>query len=175
MKVVFMGVTFLQLLCISCAFYFSFPSNCISMRRTHTITAQRLGLISGSTVVTPSKPKIDTPGKVLVPQGTPEINGIFRPIYEFEENIDESSWLVVLFNDPFNKRQFVQQALMEVFNWDESRANGVMMQAHTNGMAVCGEFYKELAEGYAKQLQDKGLDAEAVVDDKKGSGGSAEP
>lgn len=64
---------------------------------------------------------------------------------------------------------------MEVFNWDESRANGVMMQAHTNGMAVCGEFYKELAEEYAKQLQNKGLDAEAVADDKKESGGGTKP
>ena len=58
---------------------------------------------------------------------------------------------------------------MEVFKWQESRANDVMLQAHTNGFAVCGEFYKELAEEYAKQLQDEGLDAEAVEADGKGA------
>jgi len=124
--------------------------------------------IRASTIVAPKKP-VTVPGKISVPTSSPETNGIFRTIYEFEDVVSEINWLVVLYNDPFNKKQYVQQALMEVFKWQESRANDVMLQAHTNGFAVCGEFYKELAEEYAKQLQDKGLDAEAVEADGKGA------
>jgi ATP-dependent Clp protease adapter protein ClpS len=36
-----------------------------------------------------------------------------------------------------------------------------MMQAHTYGFAVAGEWAKEIAEDYAKQLVEKGLIAEA--------------
>lgn len=36
-----------------------------------------------------------------------------------------------------------------------------MMQAHTYGFAVAGEFAKEVAEDYAKRLVEKGLVAEA--------------
>jgi len=34
---------------------------------------------------------------------------------------------------------------------------GVMMQAHTYGLAVLGEWFQELAEDYCKQLTEKGL------------------
>lgn len=33
----------------------------------------------------------------------------------------------------------------------------VMMQAHTHGLAVLGEWIQEIAEEYCKQLTDKGL------------------
>eukprot|EP01036_Dinobryon_divergens_P022803 gene22803-31100_t len=46
---------------------------------------------------------------------------------------------------------------MEVFSWTEEMAADVMMQAHTYGLAVLGEWTQEIAEEYSKQLTDKGL------------------
>ena len=83
---------------------------------------------------------------------------------EFEDMMSNNNYMVVLYNDPVNKRAYVQQTLMEVFNWDENKANEVMMQAHTYGLAIAGEWYKELAEEYSLQLNKKNLVAEAKGD-----------
>lgn len=80
---------------------------------------------------------------------------------EFEDYIDENKFYVVLYNDPFNKRLYVQQALMDVMSMTEAVAQDTMMQAHTYGFAVAGEWVKEVAEDYAKKLVEKGLVAEA--------------
>ena len=42
--------------------------------------------------------------------------------------INNNNYVVILYNDPINKRAYVQGVLMEVFNWDEMKANSVMMQ-----------------------------------------------
>jgi ATP-dependent Clp protease adapter protein ClpS len=69
---------------------------------------------------------------------------------------------------------------MEVFSWSETMANDVMMQAHTNGYAVTGEYMQEVANEYCGALTQRGLLAEVVASaDMKGgdgdgdSGGSA--
>jgi ATP-dependent Clp protease adapter protein ClpS len=46
-------------------------------------------------------------------------------------------------------------------SFSETVARDTMMQAHTYGFAVAGEWAKEIAEDYAKQLVEKGLIAEA--------------
>ena len=68
---------------------------------------------------------------------------------------------MLLYNDPINKRVYVANVLMEVFSWDEVLANSVMLEAHTNGFAVTGEYNKETAFEYVKKLTDRGLFAEA--------------
>mmetsp|Transcript_26307 Transcript_26307/g.53905 ORF Transcript_26307/g.53905 Transcript_26307/m.53905 type:complete len:374 (+) Transcript_26307:133-1254(+) len=47
---------------------------------------------------------------------------------------------VYLYNDPMNKRTRVEAALTKVFSWDVPQANKVMMEAHTQGRASCGEW-----------------------------------
>ena len=80
---------------------------------------------------------------------------------EFEEFVNNDNYVVILYNDEFNKRAYVQKTLMDVFSWDENKSHSIMMQAHTYGLTICGEWYKELAEQYAQQLNVKGLVAEA--------------
>ena len=91
---------------------------------------------------------------------------------EFEDYIDDNKFYVVLYNDPFNKRLYVQQALMDVMSMTEVVAQDTMMQAHTYGFAVAGEWVKEVAEDYAKKLVEKGLVAEAKSSKEPESAGS---
>ena len=80
---------------------------------------------------------------------------------EIEEYFKEDNYLVILYNDPFNKRAYVSRVLQDVFKWDDMQADAVMLQAHTYGYAVAVETSKEKAEKYVKQLLEKGLIAEA--------------
>jgi ATP-dependent Clp protease adapter protein ClpS len=89
---------------------------------------------------------------------------------EIEAYFNEDNYLVLLFNDPFNKRAYVSAVLQEVFKWDDMQADAVMMQAHMNGFAVVIETSKERAEDYVQKLTEKGLYVEA----KKADGGDPE-
>jgi len=65
---------------------------------------------------------------------------------EFEDYINGGSWAVILYNDPFNKRLYVQQCLMEVCEFSEQVAEDVMLQAHNYGFAIVKECSKEDGE-----------------------------
>lgn len=124
-----------------------------------------------STIVAPPKvqpPKVDKPSKETKTPSNPDI--IFKQNIdiekEFEEYIDEDIYLVILYNDPINKRNYVATVLMEVFTWDEALADSVMLEAHNNGYAVTGEYNKETAFEYVKKLVDRGLFAEARKSDE---------
>ena len=69
----------------------------------------------------------------------------------------DRGWLVRLYNDPFNKREFVARCLMEVCALDDGRAYQVMMHAHQAGIGVVGNYHRELAELYKARLTEEGL------------------
>ena len=119
-----------------------------------------------STVIAPPKVDKDKSTKKGNKVGEPSVPDFLfkenRDIQkEFEEYIGENKYMLILYNDPFNKRLYVQSALMEILSFTEAVAEAVMLQAHNYGFAVAGEFSKELAIDYAKKLVDKGLVAEA--------------
>ena len=80
---------------------------------------------------------------------------------EIEAYFAEDNYMVILYNDPFNKRAYVSGVLQDVFKWDEMQADAVMLQAHNNGFAVAVETSQERAEDYVGKLLSKGLIAEA--------------
>jgi ATP-dependent Clp protease adapter protein ClpS len=49
------------------------------------------------------------------------------------------------------------QVLVETFSWSESKANTVMMEAHNTGLSITGEYDKQSATRYCKNLTDRGL------------------
>ena len=59
-----------------------------------------------------------------------------------------------------NKRARVEAALKAVFGWDAKRSNSVMMEAHTEGRAACGEFPLAEARQFQRALSDEDLLAE---------------
>ena len=58
---------------------------------------------------------------------------------EFDSDAEqekERGWLVRLFNDPMNKREFVARCLMEVCGLGDGQAYSVMMAAHQTGEQI---------------------------------------
>mmetsp|Transcript_20005 Transcript_20005/g.24718 ORF Transcript_20005/g.24718 Transcript_20005/m.24718 type:complete len:157 (+) Transcript_20005:135-605(+) len=81
-------------------------------------------------------------------------------------NAKDKGWEIRLYNDPFNKREFVARCLMTITGLSDGAAFQVMMKAHQNGMAVVGQYHLERAEGYLVSLKNEGLMVDMVpVDD----------
>ena len=77
------------------------------------------------------------------------------------------AWEVRLFNDPFNKREFVARCLAEVCGKSDGESYSIMMEAHQNGMGIVGRYDFEIAELYNKSLKENGLLVDMVpVDDE---------
>ncbi|KAL7530712.1 hypothetical protein ACHAXR_005082 [Thalassiosira sp. AJA248-18] len=74
-----------------------------------------------------------------------------------DEAAKDRGWLVRLYNDPYNKREFVARCLMEVCGLDDGMAFNVMMKAHQIGIGVIGNYPQELAELYKGRLSGEGL------------------
>ncbi|MDT8406506.1 MAG: ATP-dependent Clp protease adapter ClpS [Methylococcales bacterium] len=53
---------------------------------------------------------------------------------------------VLLLNDDFTPMDFVVRVLIDFFYMDETKATHVMLQVHTQGMAICGTYPKDVAE-----------------------------
>ena len=126
--------------------------------------------IKASTASTPLKapPKTDAPRTTPKTRPTTKPNEGFviketRSIAdEIEEYFRSDLWAVVLYNDPFNKRQYVAEVLMSTFSWTPERATEVMMTAHLSGAAVAVEVAKAAAFEYVEKLRVKGLLADAI-------------
>lgn len=76
---------------------------------------------------------------------------------EKDERFDAGGWEIRLYNDPFNKREFVARCLSTICGKNDSESYQIMMQAHNNGMGVVGRYMFEVAELYYTSLQDNGL------------------
>lgn len=74
-----------------------------------------------------------------------------------EESSKDRGWLVRLYNDPMNKREFVARCLMEIVGLDDAAAYTVMMKAHQLGISVVGNYPREMAEMYKMRLSEEGL------------------
>ena len=74
-----------------------------------------------------------------------------------EESSKDRGWLVRLYNDPMNKREFVARCLMEICGLDDGAAYTVMMKAHQLGISVVGNYPREMAEMYKMRLSEEGL------------------
>lgn len=81
------------------------------------------------------------------------------------EQQKDRGWLVRLYNDPMNKREFVAKCLMEVCGLDDGASFVIMMKAHQTGIAVIGNYHRELAEMYRGRLLGEGLSVDMVPAD----------
>lgn len=75
---------------------------------------------------------------------------------------DSGGWEIRLFNDPFNKREFVARCLSTICGKSDSESYQIMMQAHNDGMGVVGRYMFEVAELYYASLQENGLMVDMV-------------
>jgi len=63
---------------------------------------------------------------------------------------------VILLNDDFTPREFVDTVLKAVFRMNEGRAYAVMMTAHQKGACVIAVFTKDVADTKAKEATELG-------------------
>lgn len=67
------------------------------------------------------------------------------------------AFLLRLWNDPYNKREFVARCLAEVCGKSDTESFQIMMHAHQQGMGVVGQYDFEIAELYLESLKERGL------------------
>lgn len=67
---------------------------------------------------------------------------------------------VLLLNDDYTPMEFVVDCIVKFFNKTNEQATRIMLKVHTEGMAVCGIYPKDIADtkmtlvmDYAKQAQ----------------------
>ena len=71
----------------------------------------------------------------------------------------ESSWKVVVLNDPVNLMSYVVLVFKKVFGFDETRARRHMLEVHEQGRSVVWSGSRERAETYVYTLQEWHLSA----------------
>ena len=59
---------------------------------------------------------------------------------------------VVLLNDDYTPMEFVVQVLQKIFSMDRTTATRVMLEVHTKGKGICGEYTFEIAETKVAQV-----------------------
>jgi ATP-dependent Clp protease adaptor protein ClpS len=62
---------------------------------------------------------------------------------------------VILHNDDFTPMDFVIDLLMRYFRLPIEQATEIMLQIHHQGSAVCGTYFKEIAETKVNQVQQR--------------------
>ncbi|KAL7535534.1 hypothetical protein ACHAXR_006553 [Thalassiosira sp. AJA248-18] len=71
-------------------------------------------------------------------------------------------WILRIYNDNINTREYVAVCLVQIVGLCESRAYFTMQDAHHNGIAKVGEYNQEVAECYEDQLNDRGIMCDVV-------------
>jgi ATP-dependent Clp protease adaptor protein ClpS len=75
-------------------------------------------------------------------------------ITEVETEIDlESTWNVIVYDDPVNLMSFVTLIIQRVFGYPKEQAQLLMMEVHRDGQSVVWTGVREQAELYVQQLQ----------------------
>lgn len=69
-----------------------------------------------------------------------------------EEDLLDSHWQVVVYNDPVNLMSYVTMVFRRVFAYDKERARRHMMEVHEQGRSVVWSGEREKAELYVQQL-----------------------
>lgn len=92
------------------------------------------------------------PFHAAVPHTTPELETVRKTELE-------SSWKVVVLNDPVNLMSYVVLVFKKVFGFDETRARRHMLEVHEQGRSVVWTGSRERAETYVYTLQEWHLSA----------------
>lgn len=76
--------------------------------------------------------------------------------------VPNGEWILRIYNDNINTREYVAVCLVQVVGLCESRAFYTMQEAHHNGIAKVGEYNQEVAECYEEQLNERGIVCDVV-------------
>ncbi|MBP83128.1 MAG: ATP-dependent Clp protease adapter ClpS [Verrucomicrobiales bacterium] len=65
----------------------------------------------------------------------------------------ESTWNVIVYDDPVNLMSFVTLIIQRVFGYPKEKAQSLMLEVHQDGQSVVWTGIREQAELYVQQLQ----------------------
>lgn len=169
-------LTWLCLLCLNPTEGFS-VGNPIIHRNTGMWVSPSSSSSSSSVVwagnvykIKPTRLAMSGPGVLDRPE---TIEKVDEEVVEDKKTTEESDksgrdgWEIRLFNDPWNKREFVARCLSTICGKSDTESYQIMMEAHKNGMGVVGRYMFEVAELYFQSLREEGLTVEMIqVDDE---------
>mmetsp|Transcript_29240 Transcript_29240/g.53597 ORF Transcript_29240/g.53597 Transcript_29240/m.53597 type:complete len:162 (+) Transcript_29240:243-728(+) len=114
--------------------------------------------VSASVLDGPSTPVLDRPSTIerQSQDKSKSTDGEMHP---------NGDWILRIYNDNINTREYVAVCLVQVVGLCESRAYYTMQDAHHNGIAKVGEYNQEVAECYEEQLIDRGVMCDVVSAD----------
>ncbi|MGR8949028.1 MAG: ATP-dependent Clp protease adapter ClpS [Gammaproteobacteria bacterium] len=87
----------------------------------------------------PDNPKHEQDGDLAVQEAKPKVKK--PPLYK-----------VLMLNDDYTPMEFVVHVLEQFFTLDRPTATRIMLEVHTRGKGVCGEFTHEIAESKVSQV-----------------------
>src|SRR5512135_1641005 len=74
-----------------------------------------------------------------------------------ETPIEDSPWVVIVWNDPVNLMTYVTFVLQKLFGYQKQKAEKLMWQVHTEGKAAVSSGTREKAEADVARLHAHGL------------------
>ena len=92
-----------------------------------------------------------------------QTNPAYQPDHTEQQHPNSDDWILRIYNDNINTREYVAVCLVQVVGLCESRAYFTMQDAHDNGIAKVGEYNQEVAECYEEQLVERGIMCDVVV------------
>jgi len=71
--------------------------------------------------------------------------------------IEDTPWVVLVWNDPINLMSYVSFVLQKLFGYAKEKADRLMLQVHTEGRAVVANGPREACELHVFRLHEHGL------------------
>eukprot|EP01083_Nonionella_stella_P040816 110641_1 len=106
---------------------------------------------------------IDAPGSIVIDRpATIEQETQKKTDSTDNEMEPNGDWILRIYNDNINTREYVAVCLVQVVGLCESQAYFTMQDAHHNGIAKVGEYNQEVAECYEEQLNERGIMCDVV-------------
>ena len=85
---------------------------------------------------------------------------VLTPKTKIEPKVDKPKlYKVILFNDDYTPREFVQMILQAVFKTGDSVAYHIMITAHQKGSCVVAVYARDIAETKVKEAMDYAKEA----------------
>jgi ATP-dependent Clp protease adaptor protein ClpS len=86
-------------------------------------------------------------------QNDPQIGGTEVAVEEAKPRLKRPpSYRVILINDDYTPMEFVVEVLEGVFGMERNSATRVMLEVHTKGKGICGQYSYEIAETKVAQV-----------------------
>ena len=73
------------------------------------------------------------------------------------DEVVDTPWVTVVWNDPINLMTYVTHVFMELFGYPKERAHQLMLDVHLKGRAVVSNGTREQMENDVARLHGRGL------------------